>query len=135
MTDIDMGHWVLADGIEFQPDALGFVYIIKMGNGQKYIGKKLIHTVKKLPPLKGKTKKRHVVVETDWRKYTSSSTTINEYIKIHGKDSITFTILQFCNSKSHLAYREAELQFEHKVLFDDTYLNQMINIRLSRIKI
>lgn len=135
VQDVNLGHWVLAPGVEFKPNLMGFVYeITYIPTGRRYIGKKQMVSNKKLKPLKGKTRKRHVTVESDWREYTSSSTEINEIIKREGKVNFKFEILGFYNSKSRLAYEEAKLQFEKNVLFDDNYINGIINIRLSKIK-
>ena len=133
---IDLGHWVLAPGVEFKPEALGFVYeITHIPTNRKYIGKKLMRSLKKLKPLKGKSRGRRVEKETDWREYTSSSTELNGHIEKDGhKNNFKFEILLFGNSKSRIAYEEAKLQFEKNVLFDDNYLNGIINLRISRVK-
>jgi hypothetical protein len=68
----DLGHWqglLTEDTIPY-----GFIYeITNLTNNRKYIGKKQCQSVRKRPPLKGKKNKRHQIVETDWRTYTSSS--------------------------------------------------------------
>lgn len=134
-TNIDLGHWILSDGLAFNPDALGFVYeITYIPTDRRYIGKKLMKSNKKLKPLKGKKRGRRQMKETDWREYTSSSNEINDTIKKEGKGNFKFEILSFHNSKSMLAYRECELQIQKRVLFDDRYINGIINIRLSKIK-
>lgn len=92
-------------------------------------------SIRKKPPLKGKTRKRHVTVETDWKTYTGSSNELNSDIEKLGKDQFSFTILRFCNSKSHLAYEEARLQFEKEVLLREDYYNSMLNLRISKVKI
>ena len=57
-------------------DNVGFVYqITNLQNGKKYIGKKWFWSTKKLPPLKGKKRKRTVKKESDWMKYFGSSET------------------------------------------------------------
>lgn len=98
-----------------------------------YIGKKLCTSVKKLPPLKGKTRKRHKKVETDWKTYTGSSPELNEDIKKLGKDKFKFEIIKFCTCKWELSYFEAKAQFEEDVLFkQDEYYNGIINLRIGR---
>jgi hypothetical protein len=55
-------------------DSIGFVYrITNKTNGMKYLGKKLFVSTNRLPPLKGKTRKRIVKKESDWKSYFGSS--------------------------------------------------------------
>jgi hypothetical protein len=132
---IDTGHWHLAENVVYNTATtpFGFIYCITcIITNKKYIGKKQCITIKKKQPLKGKTKKRHQAVETDWRVYTSSSRELNEDIKIHGKNNFKFEILQFCESKFALAYAEAKLQFDKEVLLREDYYNGIINLRVSR---
>ena len=114
----------------------GFIYVItNTATGKKYIGKKQAQKIAKLPPLKGKTRKRHVVKETDWKTYTSSSDKVNHDLIEYGKDKFLFEIVRFCNSKSELAYYEAKLQFDNDVLLnEDKFYNGIINLRLGKIK-
>jgi len=50
---------------EMIEDNLGFVYIVTdKRNGKDYIGKKGLVSKRKLPPLKGKKRKRIKIVET-----------------------------------------------------------------------
>ena len=128
----DLGHWTTK--LEL-PNELpyGFIYLItNTVSNKKYIGKKQMKSVKKLKPLKGKKNKRHFDVETDWKTYTSSSNDVNNDIEKIGKDKFTFEIIVFCNSKSSMAYKEAELQFQNRVLFTEDYYNGIINCRLGK---
>ena len=130
----DLGHWnytnILTESTELP---FGFVYIItNCVNNRKYIGKKQCQSVKKRAPLKGKTRKRREIVETDWKTYTSSSNDLNKDIELHGKSNFKFEILQWCNSKWMLSYVEAKLQFEHEVLLDSSYYNGIINLRIGK---
>ena len=71
-----MPTWTYNDTALTEPptNAYGFVYNIRnLITGQEYIGKKFFYSKRTLPPLKGKKRKRHVVKESDWKKYTSSS--------------------------------------------------------------
>lgn len=131
---IDYGHWVVkCDSVDALP--YGFIYLItNTKNGKKYIGKKQIFAIRKRAPLKGKTKKRVVAIETDWKKYTSSSPQVNKDIEVFGIDAFTFDIVRWCNSKSELAYYEAKEQFVHDVLLNDDYYNGIINLRISKVK-
>ena len=53
---------------------VGFVYVITyLSNKKRYVGKKLFKSTRRLAPLKGKTRKRKVVKESDWKDYFGSS--------------------------------------------------------------
>lgn len=131
---IDTGHWdVLCD----MPNNLpyGFIYIITNNtNGRKYIGKKQCFAIRKRPPLKNKKRNRRVMIELDWKNYTSSSREVNEDILKTGKEHFKFEIVQWCENKSQLAYYEAKAQFDNDVLLTENFYNGIINIRLGRVK-
>ena len=129
----DLGHWITK--IDVPVDSYGFIYLItNTSTGKKYIGKKQMLTTQKRKPLKGKVNKRHSIVSTDWKTYTSSCNDLNKDIETYGKDKFTFEILQFCNSKSELAYFEAKEQFSREVLLKEDYYNGIINLRIGKIK-
>lgn len=99
------GHWLTHD---FNPDDyVGFVYkITSMVDGTFYIGKKLLHRTKKLPPLKGKKNKRHIKQQSDWETYTSSSKEMNNSIATHGDNNHMFEILELHSTKLDLGVAE-----------------------------
>jgi hypothetical protein len=131
----DLGHWQLKNLNDVDDIPFGFVYeIVNIITSKKYIGKKQCLTIKKKPPLKGKRRKRHEVVETDWKSYTSSSAEVNKDIEIYGKDNFQFNIIKWCDSKSELAYYEAKMQFDNDVLLREDYYNGIINLRVGRLK-
>lgn len=133
---IDTGHWTTELLLESGYQPYGFIYVItNTVNNKKYIGKKQCLSVLKRKPLKGKKNKRHEVVETDWKTYTSSSLELNKDIELYGKNKFKFNIVKWCESKAELAYFEAKMQFECNVLFSDDYYNGIINCRLCRFKI
>lgn len=124
LGDTGYGHWKLAPGLEFNSQAMGFLYLIEGiidGKIVKYIGKKQMVSI-------GRKKSK----ESDWKEYTSSSSYINEAIAKNGKQSFSFTILEFGFSKSHLAYIEAREQFIRNVFLDDDYVNGIINCRIGK---
>lgn len=132
---IDLGHWDTKIIIEEGNIPYGFIYKITcLANNKKYIGKKQCQSILKRRPLKGKKNKRCEVIETNWREYTSSSRELNEDILKYGKENFKFEILELCDSKFTLAYKEAKIQFEKEVLLRDDYYNGIINLRVSKPK-
>ena len=131
--ELNLGHWVLSEGLEYDPEAFGMIYLItnKVTN-RKYIGKKQCVSKVKRPPLKGKTRKRITIKESDWRTYTGSSNELNADIAKYGKENFSFEILEWGGSKWELAYAEAKKQIECSVLFDDSFYNGMLNLRIGK---
>lgn len=115
----------------------GYVYRIERINalpGEKrfYIGKKQFWSNIKLKPLKGKTRKRKVQKESDWKKYFSSSKDLQNEIKIHGPENFKRVILHVCESKWAMSYMETLEQLRHSVLFDELYHNGIVHIRIGK---
>ena len=132
---MDLGHWQLAEGLEYKTEAFGFIYEITnnaLETPKKYIGKKQCVSRIKRKPLKGKTRNRIDQKESDWKTYTGSSVDLNADITKHGKENFTFTIIEWCNSKWELSYAEAKLQFALNVLFDENFYNGILNLRLCK---
>ena len=128
----DLGHWETALSFDVLP--FGFIYIITNKlSGRKYIGKKQISKIRKLKPLKGTKKKRKSAGESDWKKYTSSSTELNEDIVKHGMSNFKFEIVKLCSSKWELSYSESKMQFENNVLLTDAWYNAMIHCRIGKV--
>lgn len=133
---MDTGHWMLPPGIENIPeDALGFVYCITNKlTSKKYVGKKLLVNKKKRKPLKGRSRCRRYLAESDWRTYTGSSPILNGDIEKVGKDNFVFEILSFQPSKLLLAYWETKILVDRNALFDDNYYNEVLNLRIRARK-
>jgi hypothetical protein len=130
---MDLGHWILSEGVYIDENTFGFIYeIVNTVNGKKYIGKKQCKSKLKRKPLKGKKNKRIEIKESDWKVYTSSSNELNEDIIKHGKDKFIFRILRKCNSKWELAYFEIKEQLDNDVIIRDDYYNGIINVRIGR---
>ena len=118
---------------EMIEDWIGFVYLITdKDNGMKYVGKKLLTRIAKLPPLKGKKRKRNVVKETDRKKYYGSSDTVKLMIEEKGVDNFHREILYLCKTKGQLGYLEAKYQFANDVLLRDDYYNGIIQAKIHR---
>ncbi|WP_313199942.1 hypothetical protein [Rhizobium sp.] len=113
-------------------DYAGFVYTITdLENGMRYIGKKTFWFKSTLSPLKGQTRKRKKVVESDWQDYFGSNKTIQQLVAEHGRERFSREILHLCRSSSEMSYLEAKLQFEHDVLLDDSFFNDYIQVRVA----
>lgn len=108
---------------------IGFVYCIEdLSNNKKYIGKKLFVSTNRLPPLKGKTRKRVVRKESDWKSYYGSS----EEVKSLVEQGISFRreILHLCKTRGEMSYMEAKLQFQYDVLLRDDFYNEFIGCKI-----
>jgi hypothetical protein len=111
----------------------GFVYLITdKSNNKMYIGKKGFWSKKTLPPLKGKTRKRRSVVESDWQNYYGSSDMVKQLLLEHGPENFHREILYLCRTKGEMGYLEAKEQFTRNVLLDDNYYNGIINCKIHR---
>jgi hypothetical protein len=128
ITATGYGHWIT---FPFEPDNyVGFVYrITNITTHEFYIGKKLLHRTKKLPPLKGKKNKRLSKVPSDWETYTSSSKTLNQMIDDLGDHLFRFEILELHTSKFDLGV--AEFCCIAQYIKDPGNLNQFIGFKGS----
>lgn len=132
MATEENGHWNLKEGIIIDEDTFGFIYeIVNTIENKIYIGKKQCKSKVKLKPLKGKTRARRKIKESDWKTYTSSSESLNNDINRLGKENFTFNIIRICSCKWELAYFEAKEQFDRNVLFEKNYYNGIINLRIG----
>lgn len=127
----------LYNGEEFTSEMIdkyiGFVYIITdVSNSKKYVGKKLFQSKRRLAPLKGKTRKRTKVVESDWMEYFGSSEEVKLMVEEKGVDNFKREILHLCNTKGEMSYLEAKEQFDRNVLLSDEYYNGIINCKIHR---
>ena len=114
-------------------DYIGFVYVITdLSNKKKYVGKKLFNSTRRLAPLKGKTRKRKVVKESDWKNYFGSSEEVKLLVETNGKESFYREIIHLCNSKGIMSYLETKEQFDREVLLSDEYYNGIINCKIHR---
>lgn len=114
-------------------DYIGFVYLLTDKiNGKKYVGKKMLISKRRLPPLKGKTRRRTKIVESDWQKYYSSSDEIQMLVETEGADRFHREILHLCNNKGEMSYLELKEQMEREVLLDDDYYNGIIQVKIHR---
>jgi hypothetical protein len=125
----------LYEGNEFTSemiaDYVGFVYLITdLSNNKKYIGKKGFISTNRLPPLKGKTRKRVVRKESDWQKYFGSSEEVKALVEAAGQENFKREILHLCKTKGEMSYMEAKLQFQYDVLLRDDFYNAFIGCKI-----
>jgi len=114
-------------------DYIGFVYVItNLLDDKKYVGKKLFQSKRRLPPLKGKTRKRTKIVESDWQEYYGSSEEVKQLVETHKGSNFKREILHLCNNKGEMSYLEAKEQFDREVLLKDEYYNGIINCKIHR---
>jgi hypothetical protein len=111
-------------------DYIGFVYLITDANGKKYVGKKLFESKRKIPPLKGKTRKRTVIKESDWKTYYGSSDEVKTLVE--SGSSFRREILHLCKTKGQLSYIELQEQVDRKVLLRDDYYNGIIQVKIHK---
>ena len=128
--------WIYKDKLLLEEDiptgAIGFIYGIKNNvNGMKYIGRKLLTKapVKAKPSLKTPKPKKKPRVKSNYDSYYGSCTDLTEDIKVHGKENMTRTILQFCNSAATMTYGEKYAQYRTKCLERADYYNSNIGNR------
>jgi hypothetical protein len=118
---------------EMIEDNVGFVYIItNVSNNRKYVGKKTLVSKRKLPPLKGKKRRRKKIVESKWQDYFGSSDEVNAILEEHGRDIFKREILHLCKSKSEMSYLELKEQMDREVLLNDEYYNGIIQVKIHR---
>ena len=120
-TSDDIGEWI------------GFVYLLTDPKGKKYVGKKLFVSKRKLPPLKGKTRRRTTIKESDWKTYYGSSEEVNRLVE--EQTEFQREILHLCKTKGELSYLEAKEQFDRNVLLTDEYYNGIINCKIHSIHV
>lgn len=114
-------------------DYIGFVYVITdLSNNKKYVGKKLLMSKRRLPPLKGKTRRRTVVKESDWQGYFGSSDEVKALVEELGRDNFHREILHLCKTKGELSYLELKEQMDREVLLNDDYYNGIIQVKIHR---
>lgn len=112
----------------------GFVYkITNLLTGQIYIGKKQFYSKRKKPLAKRdqstdqrRKKYTHVIKETDWLQYWSSSDRLKEDLSRYGKDKFRREILELSCSEKYLTWCEIEHQIKNDVLRNSSYNDNIL---------
>jgi hypothetical protein len=116
---------------EAQKEYMGFVYLITdLTTNRKYIGKKLFWNTRKLKPLKGKTRRRTQVVESNWKNYYGSNEELQQLVENSHAQRFEREILHLCTKKGIMSYLEAREQFDRNVLLSDEYYNNFIGCKI-----
>jgi hypothetical protein len=135
--DIDGSEIELDDSFDID-NCFGFVYkITNIITGKFYIGKKaFFHNKKKKltkkelaeqPVTRGRKLTTKVEqVDSKWREYYGSSKELISDINQYGKDKFHRVILDFCDTKKQLTYSEIFHQMLHRVLFVDSYNDNIL---------
>ena len=127
----------LNEMVDFEK-SFGFVYkTINLKTGKFYIGKKtFLHNKKKkltkkelaaMPVTRGRTTTTKIEqVDSGWKDYYGSSKELVADIKTYGKENFKRIILDFCDTKKQLTYSEVFWQMTERVLFVDTYNDNIL---------
>jgi len=116
---------------EAPKEYMGFVYLITdLVANRKYVGKKLFWNKRKLKPLKGKTRRRIQVVESDWKNYYGSNGELQLIVETSDAERFEREILHLCEKKGIMSYLEAREQFDRNVLLSDEYYNNFIGCKI-----
>ena len=116
---------------EAPKEYMGFVYLITdLTTNRKYIGKKLFWNTRKLKPLKGKTRRRTQVVESNWKNYYGSNEELQQLVENSHAERFEREILHLCTKKGIMGYLEAREQFDRNVLLSDEYYNNFIGCKI-----
>lgn len=121
------------DSNDIPGTAVGFVYLLTNTiNGLKYIGKKNFYSTRRLPPLKGKSRKRIVTKESDWKTYMGSSPAVDADIELYGVEKFHKEILEIAYGKGELSYLEVKHQIYQEVLLDNRFYNGIIQCKIHK---
>jgi hypothetical protein len=112
---------------------VAFVYIItNLTDNKRYIGKKIFKTVRR-QKVKGKTRKKKVEKESDWKSYFGSNIVLLSDVERLGQDKFEREIVKLCKTRGTANYWEAKLQMQHEVLEKpDEWYNEWIFVKVHR---
>lgn len=104
--------------VERPKNKIGFVYVIEnKKTGRKYIGKKVVQDNRGRP--------------VSFQHYWGSCRELKDDIVKLGREEFTRTVLEWCETKSILAFAELIQQIKQDALASDDYYNNLIHIRLK----
>jgi hypothetical protein len=138
LTNSTLNHNMTQDWINFPQNIdniFGIIYLIRNhhpdAKQKYYIGTKQILKRIKRKPLKGKTRNRIDFIDNGIQKYWGSSKRLLTDIETYGIQFFTREVIETCNSKFHCKFAELDWQMKCNALFDDSFYNNIINVRLG----
>lgn len=126
----------LYNGKEISDDEIegysSFVYIItNLENNKRYIGKKIFTSIRR-KKVKGKTRRKKVEKESDWKSYFGSNKSLQADVERLGQDGFKREILRFCKTRGTASYWEAwHIMTENAITRDDFY-NESLQVRVHK---
>lgn len=113
-----------------------FVYIItNLETGKRYLGKKIFKSVQR-KKVKGKTRRKKVTKDSDWKSYFGSNKLLLEDVEKLGPDRFHRQILKLCKTRGTASYYEAKLQMVNEVLEKpDEWYNEWVMVKVHRTHI
>lgn len=110
-----------------------FVYIItNLVDNKRYIGKKIFTSIRR-KKVKGKTRRKKVQKESDWKSYYGSNKSLQADVERLGQDKFEREIVKLCKTRGTASYWEAKLQMQHEVLEKpDDFYNDWIMVKVHR---
>ena len=127
--------WFYKDKEVTDDDVAGhtaFVYIItNLKSGKKYIGKKNLSFYRR-KHVKGKTRRKKVTTESDWRSYFGSSKSLLDDVASLGEENFRREILHFCKTRGTASYLELKEQIIQNALESDDFYNEWVRVRIHK---
>lgn len=103
-------------------DCTDIVYLITYTNGQKYLGKKTVRSMRRVKPTK-----KQLAIRKNYKRVELKNIPFVKYEGSHKQSNLTIKskeILYQCSNKRTATYLECALIFHYNALFDDNYLNE-----------
>ena len=110
-----------------------FVYrITNLETGKKYLGKKIFKSIQR-KKVKGKTRRKKVEKESDWKSYYGSNKLLQEDVERLGPDRFRREILKLCKTRGTASYWEAKYQMLEEVLEKpEEWYNEWVMCKVHR---
>lgn len=112
---------------------VAFVYIItNLTNNKRYIGKKIFKSIRR-KKVKGKTRRKKVEKESNWKSYYGSNIELIADVEKYGAENFEREIVKLCKTRGTANYWEAKLQMQHEVLENpDKFYNEWVMVKVHR---
>jgi len=113
-----------------------FVYIItNLTDNKRYIGKKIFKTVRR-KKVKGKTRRKKVEKESDWKSYFGSNVVLLADVERLGQEQFEREIVKLCKTRGTANYWEAYYIMTNHAIMSEDFYNESLQVRVhfSHIK-